>query len=163
MVIRIVLTILFLIIGFFSYKRSIIVEKEKNPKLIKDNKLNLLTSTIPYTLSKVFFVYAFFMISGIMLLQSLCTEKNIINKYEITSINEEYIENSNKNQTYIFNNDNDTIKLKNIDYLNIVYNADAMYIEEYNLTSSYEIVNILMYGAYEKGIIIHMPINKEES
>lgn len=155
MVIRIILTIIFLLIGIRSYKKSIIIEKEKNPKLIKDNKLNLLTSTIPYTLSKVFIVYAIFLIVSVLYLQSLCTEKRIVETYEITSINEEITANELKNQNYIFENGENKIKLKNIDEVEIIEESDELYVEKYELISTNDIVNILMFGSYENGLIIY--------
>lgn len=155
MVIRIILTVIFLLIGIRSYKKNIIIEKEKNPKLIKDNKLNLLTSTIPYTLSKVFVVYAIFLITSVLYLQSLCTEKRVIETYEITSINEELEANKLKNQTYTFENNNNKIKIKNIDEIEIIEESDELYVEKYELISTNDIVNILMYGSYENGLIIY--------
>lgn len=155
MIIRIILTIIFLIIGIISYKKSIIIEKEKNPKLLKDNKLNLLTSAIPYTLSKVFITYGICLIASVLFLQSQCTEKRILSTYEITSIEKEYEENSRKNQTYIFNNNDEIIKEKNIDKLEIIEESNKMYVEKYELISTNEIINILMYGSYERGLIIY--------
>lgn len=158
MVIRILLTIIFLIIGYKSYKKSIIIEKEKNIKLKKDNKLNLLTSTIPYTLSKIFFIYAFCLLFSVLFLQYNSNEIKIVEKYNITEI-VDCKENNLKNQTCIFKNGNEKIKIKNIDKVNIKNTKNNSYIEKYEIVSNNKIINFLLYGANENGLNVYL---KEE-
>lgn len=154
MIIRIFLTITFLIIGYFKYKKSLIKEIEKNPKLIKNNKIDFTTTAIPYILFKVFVVYAFLMIISILLLSSQCNKPEILKTYEFNTA-DTYTTNTNYNQTYKFIINDEMICIKGIDCINVYKDSEQNFVEEYILKSDNKIINFLMYGGFKKGLNIY--------
>lgn len=155
MVIRILITIIFIIIAFFKCKKNLIIEKETNPKLKKDGKLNFLTSAIPFTLFLVFIVYVIVLFTSILFLQSKCNEMVLIETHDVTNINDKYQANELKNQTYKFENNNEVITIKNIDKLLIEVSPSNKFIEVYEIKSNNKIINFLLYGSFERGLIIY--------
>lgn len=161
MVIRIFLTIIFIIIAIFNVKRSIIKEVDINPYFTrkKNNKLqNFLFSSIPYSLFKIMFVYVVLMVLSVLFLQSRCKTLNLIETYNYDTLKEDYKENNKKNSTYVYELNDMDYKIKNIDKV-VIDKADSNYIEVYEIKSDNNFINILLYGTYERQIIIYKKIN----
>lgn len=157
MVIRIVLTLIFIIIGFLNVKRSLIKEINDNPyiKKVQKNKLqNFLVSTIPYTLFKIAVIYVILMVLSVMFLQSKCRVPILIETYNYDTLLEDYKENNKKNVTYMYEFDGKNYKIRDVDKV-IINNDFSNYIELYELKSDNNIINILLYGMFERQIIIY--------
>lgn len=153
MIIRIILTVIFAIIGVYKYKKSLIHEIDHNPKLIKDNKLNFTTSAIPYTLFKVFVVYAICLIVSLFVLESQCNNLVLTEKYILEDkIN--YKDSDNKNQKISFNIEDEEIVINNLSKI-INKSADENSVEVYERKSKYEIINFLLWNSYSKEVIIN--------
>ena len=153
MIIRIILTVIFAIIGIYKYKKSLIHEIDHNPKLIKDNKLNFTTSAIPYTLFKVFVVYAICLIVSLFVLESQCNNLVLTEKYILEDkIN--YKDSDNKNQKKSFNIEGEEVVINNLSKI-INKSADENSVEVYERKSKYEIVNFLLWNSYSKEVIIN--------
>lgn len=154
MIIRLIITIIFIIIGYFKSKKTLIIEKETNPKLKKDGKLNFLTSSIPFTLFLVFLVYAIVLFSSIFYLQSKCVYPTLKETYNYDSLTKYYETNTRKNQTYILEYNKEKIKIRNVDKLTIK-NSEDSYAELYELKSNNKIIDCLLYGTFERELIIY--------
>lgn len=153
MIIRIILTVIFAIIGIYKYKKSLIHEIDHNPKLIKDNKLNFTTSAIPYTLFKVFVVYAICLIVSLFVLESQCNNLVLTEKYILEDkIN--YKDSDSKNQKISFNIEGEEVVINNLSKI-INKSADENSVEVYERKSKYEIVNFLLWNSYSKEVIIN--------
>lgn len=154
MLIRLIITIIFIIIGYFKSKKTLIIEKETNPKLKKDGKLNFLTSSIPFTLFLVFLVYAIVLFSSIFYLQSKCVYPTLKETYNYDSLTKYYENNTRKNQTYILEYNKEKIKIRNVDKLTIK-NSEDSYAKLYELKSNNKIIDCLLYGTFERELIIY--------
>lgn len=154
MIIRLIITIIFIIIGYFKSKKTLIIEKETNPKLKKDGKLNFLTSSIPFTLFLVFLVYAIVLFSSIFYLQSKCVYPTLKETYNYDSLTKYYETNTRKNQTYILEYNKEKIRIRNVDKLTIK-NSEDSYAELYELKSNNKIIDCLLYGTFERELIIY--------
>lgn len=153
MIIRILLTVLFLLFACIACKREMIKEIQENPRLIKDNKFNFLTSAVPYTLFKIIVLYTITLIASIYFLNSLCTTKVLIKDYTYTEISV-YENSTKKNQKIKFENDDEKITLSGISKTEVV-EGPIQHIELYELRSDNKIVNMLLLNTLEKQVIIY--------
>lgn len=153
MIIRIILTVIFAAIGIYKYKKSLIHEIDHNPKLIKDNKLNFTTSAIPYTLFKVFIVYAICLISSLFILESQCNELVLTEKY-ILEEKIDYKDSNNKNQKITLEINDEKIIVKDLSKITNKESEENS-VEVYERKSKYEIINFLLWNSYSKEAIIN--------
>lgn len=154
MLIRLIITIIFIIIGYFKSKKTLIIEKETNPKLKKDGKLNFLTSSIPFTLFLVFLVYAIVLFASIFYLQSKCIYPTLKTIYNYDTLTKNYENNTRKNQIYVLENNKEKLTIRNVDKLTIK-ESEASYAELYELKSNNKIIDCLLYGTFERELIIY--------